>query len=93
MIIKEIIKTPRRRNLYREINKIIKIVDKFKNRKETRSPARKIKTSIRINKTEIPYTSKGCLLVLATNKANNNGNNLAKYDPKISSLPKKDETL
>jgi hypothetical protein len=93
MIIKETIKTPSRSHLYREINKTIKIVDKFKNTKEVRSPAIKTNTSIKINKIEIAYTSKGCFLALATNKANNKGNNLDKYDPKISSFPKKEETL
>jgi hypothetical protein len=53
-------------------------VNKLKNKKEALSPARKIKISIRINKTNMPHTSKKCLFFLTKNIANNNGNNLTK---------------
>jgi hypothetical protein len=61
-----------------DIKRTIKIVDKLSNINEARSPARKINTSIKINKIEIKYISNGYFLFRETNNANNNGNNLAR---------------
>ena len=93
MNIIEIIKIPRRNHLYLFMNKITKKVDKFKRTNAVLSPARKIKISIRINNRDIPIISNLLLFFLITNNAKSKGNNLVKYDPKISSLPKNDETL
>ena len=53
IIIKEIIKIPILNHFKFEINRIIKIVDKFNKKKDALSPERKIRTSIKINKIEI----------------------------------------
>ena len=63
-------------SLYCEMNKIIKNVDKFKRKNEALSPARKIKTSIKINKIDTNIISIGFLPSLKTNSAKNKGNNL-----------------
>jgi len=44
----------------------------------------------KINNILIKYNS-SCFFSFNKNKANNKGNNLDKYDPKINSLPKKDD--
>ena len=77
-IVKEITKIHNLNHLYLEIKIITKKVDRFKSTKAALSPERKIKTSIKINITEIPITSMKLLLGLDTNKAKNKGKSLAR---------------
>ena len=72
---------------------MINIVDKFNKKKAVRSPVMKTNTSTAINKTPMYQISKVFLFFLMTNNANKSGNKRVKYDPKINSLPNKDEIL
>ncbi len=70
---------------------IINIVDKFKKKNAALSPDKNINTSTKINKSPIKYFSNFCFCLIR-NKENNKGNNLDKYEPKIKSSLKNDET-
>ena len=72
--------------LRKQSKKIIKIEDKLKKRKEALSPDKKTKISVKRNKKKKKNISNFFLLFLTINSANNNGNSLVRYDPKINLL-------